>query len=717
MTQLSKTPQILILGGGAVTLELYLPALKYLGWLSHTTVADPSTLALQKLSAAAPELRVLPLDFSSAIAQASSEEAVVVALPNWLHAPACAAALEKGHHVLSEKPLALHASECEQLHLLSERVKRVLMIGMVRRLTPAFRALDSLLQSGIYGPTTQVDYRDGSPFAWSSDTGVFFDKRAGGVLADMGVHFLDQLSCLLGELMPLSYSDDANGGVEANCTYKLQARNGVPVNLQLSRTINLPSKLVVQTEKAILTMHKNNFESIEIRSPEAAQHWIAEAKSQPAFRDTKLKPSFLSCFAEQFQQFERAIGGDTNYVHADSAKAVIALIEWAYQHRQTCPKIALELTEALNQATVITGATGFIGQALVQRFAEAGLSNVLTLPVRSMRSLAPIARFEVNAQRTDLMDPAALKSLLSGQKHLVHLAIDRGSSEQAHNTIEGTRRLLEAAIEAQLECVVLFSTLYTYGFPAGRTLDETATRKPYSGVYAESKQMMLNYALERAKSSGKTRIVVLTPSYVYGPNGDAFTKLPVTLAKEGAFALFDQGKGLANYVYVDNVVDAILAALQVPEAHGEEFILNDGACSWRDFLAPVFSALDLELRELPLSALPGGAPRVKIGDALSSIFKSPELRAWVKQSRLFPRLAPFLRKFKTRLQPDPVNQLAELRLLTADIVNIPNWLPELFSSVNTRFSSEKAKSLLNWHSRVSLADGQQRCIAWLKQMQ
>ena len=715
MTQLSKMPQILILGGGAVTLELYLPALNYLGWLSKTTVADPSAVALEKLSAVAPELRLLPLDFASAIAQASLDQAVVVALPNWLHAPACTAALEKGHHVLSEKPLALHAAECAQLQQLSDRVKRVLMIGMVRRLTPAFRALHSLLQSGIYGPITQAVYRDGSPFAWSSDTGVFFDPRAGGVLADMGVHFLDQLSCLLGELMPLSYSDDANGGVEANCTYKLQARNGVPVTLQLSRTMNLPSKLVVHTEKAILTMHKNNFESIEIHSHEGSQAWTVEAKCQPAFIDAALMPGFLSCFAAQFQQFERAIGGDPNYVHADSAKAVVALIEWAYQQRQTNPKISF--AAALNKATVVTGATGFIGQSLVQRFAEAGLSSVLTLPVRSMRNLAPIARFEVKPQRADLMDSGALRALLSGQKHLVHLAVDRASSEQAHNTIEGTRRLLEAAIDAHLECVVLFSTLYTFGFPAGRTLDETSPRNPHRGVYAESKQKMLNYVLERAKSSGKTRIVVLTPSYVYGPNGDAFTKLPVTLAKEGAFALFDQGKGLANYVYVDNVVDAILAALQVPEAHGEEFILNDGACSWREFLAPIFLALDLELRELPLSALPTGAARVKMRDAVSSMLKSAELRSWVRQSPLFPLFAPYLRKLKARLQPDPVNGIANLRVPRAHTANMPSWLPELFSSADTRFSSEKAKTLLNWHSRVSLAEGQQRCIAWLNRMQ
>ena len=717
MTPAAKMPQILILGGGAVTLELYLPALNYLGWLSQTTVADPSAAALEKLSAIAPELRVLPLDYAGAIAQATPDQAIVVALPNWLHAPACRAALEKGHHVLSEKPLALHAAECEQLQQLATQVKRVLMIGMVRRLTPAFRTLHSLLQSGVYGQIERVIYCDGSPFAWSSDTGVFFDVRAGGVLADMGVHFLDQLSCLLGELTPISYTDDANGGVEANCTYELQAQSDVPVSLQLSRTLSLPSKLVVHTEKAILTMHKNNFDSIEICSRAGAQHWTAEAKSQPAFNDPSLKSGFLSCFAAQFQQFERAIGGDPNYVHADSAKAVIALIEWAYQQREMHPRISIELPAAFNKATVVTGATGFIGQVLVQRFAEAGLSHVLTLPVRSMRKLAPIARFKVQTPRTDLMDPAALKSLLSGQKYLVHLAVDRGSAVQAYNTIEGTRRLLEAAIEAQLECVVLFSTLYTFGFPVGTTLDESAQRNPYGGVYAESKLKMLNYALERAKSSGKTRIVVLTPSYVYGPNSDVFTKLPVTLAKERAFALFDQGVGLANYVYVDNVVDAILAALQIPEAHGQEFILNDGACPWQQFLAPIFLALNLELRELPLSALPPSAPPVKMRDAMSSILKSPELRAWVKQSSLFPSLAPYLRKLKARLQPTRLHSIENLRLPQVGTSNIPNWLPELFSAANTGYSSEKAKTLLNWQSRVSLAEGQRRCIDWLKQMQ
>ena len=43
--------KLLILGGGSVTQELYLPALKHLNWLDNTTIADPSQQALDQIDA------------------------------------------------------------------------------------------------------------------------------------------------------------------------------------------------------------------------------------------------------------------------------------------------------------------------------------------------------------------------------------------------------------------------------------------------------------------------------------------------------------------------------------------------------------------------------------------------------------------------------------------------------------------------------------------
>ena len=51
----------------------------------------------------------------------------------------------------------------------------------------------------------------------------------------------------------------------------------------------------------------------------------------------------------------------------------------------------------------------------------------------------------------------------------------------------------------------------------------------------------------------------LLPSCVYGPGGTTFTELPAKLASEGSFAWISDGQGIANYVFVDNLIDADFA--------------------------------------------------------------------------------------------------------------------------------------------------------------
>src|SRR5262249_32621624 len=119
--------------------------------------------------------------------------------------------------------------------------------------------------------------------------------------------------------------------------------------------------------------------------------------------------------------------------------------------------------------------------------------------------------------------------------------------------------------------------------------DESAPYRPAGGAYGRTKANMERWCLMRAQNSGDTRIVVLLPSCVYGPNGPTFTELPAKLASQKQFAWISEGQGIANYVYIDNLVDAMIRAAQVPQAHRNRFIINDGWTTWRNFLDPIVS--------------------------------------------------------------------------------------------------------------------------------
>ena len=104
---MQNPPNILLLGAGAVTEQLHLPALARLGWLDGCEIVDPDTVVLTRLRSQWPQVRFSATGFAEAASRARSFDAVVVALPNKLHFDACKLILETGVPVLCEKPLAV----------------------------------------------------------------------------------------------------------------------------------------------------------------------------------------------------------------------------------------------------------------------------------------------------------------------------------------------------------------------------------------------------------------------------------------------------------------------------------------------------------------------------------------------------------------------------------------------------------------------------------
>ena len=77
--------------------------------------------------------------------------------------------------------------------------------------------------------------------------------------------------------------------------------------------------------------------------------------------------------------------------------------------------------------------------------------------------------------------------------------------------------------------------------------------------------------------------VILRPTVVYGPYSP-FVARVVQSARAGSVSLIDHGAGVCNAVYVDDVCDAICAALHSDNALGKAMFVNaDRAVSWRDF--------------------------------------------------------------------------------------------------------------------------------------
>jgi predicted dehydrogenase len=128
-------------------------------------------------------------------------DAISVAVPTFLHAPIAIAALERGIHVLSEKPIARNAVEGQAMVDAARKAGRVLDVAFNHRRRGDIRALKGVIDDGGLGRPYYAKAswlrRSGIPTLGSWFTNP--ELAGGGPLADIGVHALDYALHLLGE--------------------------------------------------------------------------------------------------------------------------------------------------------------------------------------------------------------------------------------------------------------------------------------------------------------------------------------------------------------------------------------------------------------------------------------------------------------------------------------------------------------------------------------
>ncbi len=716
--------KLLILGGGAVVRELYLPALDMLHLIAGTAVVDTCKSSLASIKDKYPGVDTRQADYRdilSRVGNRSEFNAVLVALPNFLHEAAVVEALELGFHVLCEKPLALSPDVCHRLEECARSHRRVLSVNMVWRLRPSIAAAREALAKGLIGKLTSVDIEDGSPYAWPVESGAPFMRENGGVLADIGVHYLDLLEVVVGRLSPSSYWDDSRGGVEANVEFRLTAKDRVQVRMALSRTRNLRNSIILTGTDGELHVEQEVYDSCRWRpnnAPLTAKLFPVRSFDKPGLPQT-----LESCFAQQLLNFSTSIQSAVPDAGATvRASSTMSLIEWAYEQPRSSGQIAAVAGDISLPvgAAYVTGGTGFIGGRLIERISEHGFTHI-TVPVRHYGpGCAEASRFPVDAQRVNLLDYDEVRQSMRGARWAFHLAYGRDGLDAKQVTVEGTKNVVEAAIAEGCESVVVLSTAVVFGYPKNATVDEGWPYRPAGGAYGTSKAQMEKWCLRRSRSSHGTRIVVLNPSCVFGPGGKTYTEMPARLTRDEAFCWIAEGRGNANYTFVSNLVDAMLLAANCPQADGQRFIINDGAATWRSFLSPILGGRGEELRsytkeELLLLHKQNGRPGLV--DVLRSVAGTPAVVDLFKSTLLISKAIDFARRWT----PGMLQKARDFRgsagaRNTAEDTDIlpPVWLADLFGPNSTVFSSEKARSMLGWEPRVSLEEGQQESILWLK---
>ncbi|MEA4910195.1 MAG: NAD-dependent epimerase/dehydratase family protein [Chloroflexi bacterium] len=257
---------------------------------------------------------------------------------------------------------------------------------------------------------------------------------------------------------------------------------------------------------------------------------------------------------------------------------------------------------------LITGAAGFLGSALANRLANEGQSvrGLDDLSTGDPNVLSP----DIHFTRGDINDRPKLWTLLQGVDCVYHLAARVLVPESVlypreYNQVNvgGTVTLMEAMRDVGVRRVVFISSGAIYGDQETQPLREDATPRPRS-PYAVSK-LAAEYYVRTIGQLWGIETVCLRVFNAYGPGQHMppvhAPVIPAFLRQaslNGTLIVHGEGTQTRDYVYVDDVVNAMAAAATAPDV--DQHIINVG------------TGQEVSIRELVRLALEvtGGDPEV-----------------------------------------------------------------------------------------------------------
>ena len=311
----------------------------------------------------------------------------------------------------------------------------------------------------------------------------------------------------------------------------------------------------------------------------------------------------------------------------------------------------------------VTGALGFIGRALLDRYRDAGAT---------VGGVDRVADESLNVVAGDIAAPGEWQRAAEGADVVIHTAALLGFPTDTSAfwpvNVLGTRLALDAARDAGVNRFVHLSSIVVFGldFPDG--VDERHPVRPIGEAYVDTKIASEQVVLQ-AHAAGEVDCTIVRPGDVYGPGSRPWTIWPVEFMKQRRFVLPAMGRGIHSPVYVDDLVDGIARAAEQPGAAGRVVTLSGGVgVTTRDFFSHYARMLGMRKAPVaPTSVAIAGAP------ALTAVARA--------------------RGVQHELTPAAVRYLAERK---------------------GTYAIGTAKELLGWTPATNVDEGMARCEEWLR---
>lgn len=315
-----------LVGCGAVAERYHLPALMTSPAIEIVACVDPAIDRARLIARQAGARHV----WAHHLELPGHIDAAVLAVPNDAHAPVAIDLLNAGVHVLVEKPMARTVAECDRMIAAAASTGAVLAVGHDFRHFPIAQFARTYLASGSLGEVRRVDLQQSAGTRWPARTaGVLTTRAGGGTLLSFGVHALDLLLWWFGDLRVVRYTDDAAGGVEAECACDLELAGGAPVHAAISRRRALRDTFIVECHGGTIEIgiHEPAILRLALPSAPVCVGGIPDLEFERA--------PLRTVFARQVADFIAAIEGHhPPLVGGAEGRRVVALVETCYQLRR-----------------------------------------------------------------------------------------------------------------------------------------------------------------------------------------------------------------------------------------------------------------------------------------------------------------------------------------------------------------------------------------------
>ena len=314
------------------------------------------------------------------------------------------------------------------------------------------------------------------------------------------------------------------------------------------------------------------------------------------------------------------------------------------------------------QKVFVTGALGFVGSALLKRYQELG-TQTIGLDVRADPAAGVVAG--------DVSQPDAWQEQLDGCDLVIHTAAivtnNVSRSEAWRVNVLGTRRVLDAAVQAGAQRFVHLSSLAAMRFILEDQADETAPVMPTGNPYVDTKIASEQVVLA-AHAAGEINCTIIRPADIYGPGSRPWTIVPLQMIKKGLFLLPAHGQGLFRAIYIDDLVEGVILAGEKKEGIGQIFILGgQKTVTCEEFFGHYYRMLGKDSPHMVSTPV-----AIAIAEIGRAVF------------RLMGR--------QTELGRGAMEMLSK----------------------ETTLSNAKASRLLGWQPRIDLEEGMQRTETWLR---